>query len=89
VLGEAGGGLATELVPAVVLGDPRRAEDRNAVVDVAQRVEAALDLVVDAAEPQIVLLLDVARSAQQQLVALSRGGVILGTYIAPNVTRRP
>jgi hypothetical protein len=75
MFGEAGRGLAAELVPTVALGDPRRAEDRNAVVDVAQGVEAALDLVVDAAEPQIVLLLDVARGAQQQLVVLPRADV--------------
>jgi hypothetical protein len=56
----------------VTLADPRRAEDRDAVVDVAQGIEAALDLVVNAAEPQIVLLLDVAGRAQQQLVALPR-----------------
>jgi hypothetical protein len=65
VIDEAGRRLAAELVPAVALLDPGRAEDRDAVVDVAQGVEAPLDLVVDAAEPQLVLLLDVAGSAQQ------------------------
>ncbi len=75
MLGKAGRGLAAELVPAVALGDPGRAEDRDAVVDLAQGVEAALDLVVDAAEPQVVLLLDVAWGAQQQLVVLPRGDV--------------
>ncbi|HEV7398712.1 MAG TPA: hypothetical protein VGN84_00440 [Solirubrobacterales bacterium] len=65
MIDEAGRRLAAELVPAVALLDPGRAEDRDAVVDVAQGVEAPLDLVVDAAEPQLVLLLDVAGSAQQ------------------------
>ena len=73
VFGKAGRCLAAELVPAVALGDPGRAENRDAVVDVAQRVEAALDLVVDPAEPQVVLLLDVAGGAQQQLVVLPPG----------------
>ena len=63
-------GLAAELVPAVALGDPGRAEDRDAVVDVAQGVEAALDLVVDPLEAEVVLGLDVAGDAQQVLVAL-------------------
>lgn len=75
MFGETGRGLAAELVPAVPLGYPRRAEDRDAVVDVAQSVEASLNLVVDAAEPQIVLLLDVAGCAQQQLVVLPRADV--------------
>jgi hypothetical protein len=73
----------------VGLSDPGRAEDRDAVVDVAQGLEAALDLIVDAAEAQGVLLLDVAGSAQQQLVVLPGGDVTLGAYIAPNVTRPP
>jgi len=31
----------------MVLADPGRAEDRDALLDVAQRVESPLDLVVD------------------------------------------
>jgi hypothetical protein len=50
--------------------DPGRAEDRDAVLDVAQRVEAPVDLGADAVEPKLVLfLLDVAGLAQQLLVA--------------------
>ena len=63
-------GLAAELVPAVALLDPGRAEDRDAVVDVAQGVEAALDLVVDALEADVVLRLDVGGNAEQVLVVL-------------------
>jgi hypothetical protein len=73
----------------VALFDPGGAENRDAVVDVAQSVKAALDLGVDAAEAQIVRLLDVAGSAQQQLVALPRGDVTRGAYLAPKVTRLP
>jgi hypothetical protein len=53
----------------MALVDPGRAKDRDSVLDVAQSVEAALDLIVDAPEAQVVLLLDVAGSAEQQLVA--------------------
>jgi hypothetical protein len=69
VVDQAGRDLAAELVPMVSLADPGRAEDRHPIVDVAQGVETALDLIVDAPQTQVVLLLDVAGSAEQQLIA--------------------
>ena len=53
-------------------GDPGRAEDRDAVLDVAQGVEAALDLVVDPVEAAVVFGLDVAGDAEQVLVVPCR-----------------
>ena len=58
-LGEASGRLPAELVPAVPLGHPGRAEDRDAVVDLPQRVEPHLDLGVDPVEPAVVFGFDV------------------------------
>jgi hypothetical protein len=57
----------------MVLRHPRGAEDRDALPDVAQGVEAALDLVVDPLQPQLVPLLDVAGLAQQLAVAIEPG----------------
>jgi hypothetical protein len=68
VVDQAGRNLVAELIPAVALADPSRAEDRDPVVDVAQGVETALDLVVNAPQAQVILLFNVAGRAQQQLV---------------------
>jgi hypothetical protein len=53
----------------VFFGDAGRAEDRDSVVDVAQRVEATVDLGLDPFEAKLVLLLKVAGLAQQLPVA--------------------
>ena len=70
VVDETGRGLAGELIPGVGLRHPGGAEDRDAVVDVAESVEAALDLGPDPFQPQLVLFGDVAGDAEQVLVAL-------------------
>jgi hypothetical protein len=53
----------------VVFPNAGRAEDGDAVVDVAEGVEATFDLVVDALQADVVFRLDVAGDAQQVLVA--------------------
>jgi len=53
----------------VALRHPGGAEDRDSIVDVAQGVEAAVDLLLDPLEPKLVLLLDVAGLPQQLLIA--------------------
>ena len=77
MIDEAGRGLAAELIQRVALLDPRRSEDRDAFLDIPQRSEATLDLVMDALETQLVLLLDVAGRPQQQLVALRADALVL------------
>src|SRR5207342_3303417 len=83
VPGQAGRGLAAELVPAMILIDPRRAEDGDAVLDVAQGVEAAIDLLLDPVEAELVLLLDVAGRAQQLPVSLPVGGHAVPLLVVP------
>jgi hypothetical protein len=75
VADQAGAGLPAELIPAVALLDPRRAEDRDAVVDVTQRVETGVDLPADAVEAAFVVCLDVAGDAQKVLVVFRSGAV--------------
>jgi hypothetical protein len=59
-MGQARRDLSGELVPAVPLLDPGRAEDRDTFVDVPQRRESTFDLLVDAvdAAPVIAPLVD-------------------------------
>ena len=65
----------------MALLDPGRAEDGDAVVDVAQGVEAALDLVVDPLQAEVVFGLDVAGDAEQVLVALGPGARDLASVV--------
>src|SRR5262249_21738140 len=58
-----------ELIPAVPLRDPGGPEDGDPVLYVPEGVEPRVDLVVDPLEPEVVLLLDVARNAEELLVA--------------------
>jgi len=92
MVGETGRGLAAELVPAVALRDPRRAEDRDAVLDVAQSVEALVDLGADALGSRLVFPLDIAGDAEQMLVplrsvALARSGQSAPKYTDPGVLK--
>ena len=68
MLGEAAR-LAAERVPGVAIGDPGEPKTRP-VVDVAQCLEAALDLVVDPLQAGVVFALDVAGNTEQVLVSL-------------------
>jgi hypothetical protein len=54
----------------MALADPRRAEDRDALLDVAEGIEPFVDLLVDPLQPQVVFGLEVPGGAEQLAVAL-------------------
>ena len=68
-------------------GDPGGAEDGDAVVDVAQGVEAGVDLVADAVEAEVVLALDVSGDAEQMLVVRLPPAPVYPRQSAPGGTR--
>jgi hypothetical protein len=69
MIGEAGRGLAAELIPAVALPHPGRAKDRDPVFDVAQDVEPPFDLIVDPLQADVVSRLDqIARDPEQVFI---------------------